>query len=112
MVREASSSSYLLWFSSNSAPTAGRTFLYWFGARPTLCVADVNMVQQVLSDRNGLYPKNTVIPHIARLLGNGLVLTNGDEWKRHRKVVHPAFDMDKLKVRTMYYPSVPKCKSF
>ncbi|KAF7046273.1 LOW QUALITY PROTEIN: hypothetical protein CFC21_055308 [Triticum aestivum] len=77
-------------------PLHGRTFLYWFGVRPTLCVADVNMVQQVLSDRNGLYPKNTVIPHIARLLGNGLVLTNGNEWKRHRKVVHPAFDMDKL----------------
>jgi len=37
-------------------------------------------------------------PHISRLLGKGLVLTDGDDWKRHRKVVHPAFNMDKLKV--------------
>uniref|UniRef100_A0A453MB72 Cytochrome P450 n=6 Tax=Triticinae TaxID=1648030 RepID=A0A453MB72_AEGTS len=81
-------------------PIHGRTFLYWFGARPTLCVADVSMVSQVLLDRGGLYPKNTGNPHIARLLGKGLVFADGDEWKRHRKVVHPAFNMDKLKMMT------------
>ena len=82
-------------------PIHGRTFLYWFGARPTLCVADVNVVKQVLSDRSGLYPKSIGNPHIARLLGKGLVLTDGDDWKRHRKVVHPAFNMDKLKMMTV-----------
>ncbi|KAK1678565.1 hypothetical protein QYE76_039413 [Lolium multiflorum] len=79
----------------------GRTFLFWFGARPTVCITDVNVVKQVLFDRNGLYPKNFVNPHIARLLGKGLVLTEGDDWKRHRKVVHPAFNMDKLKMMTV-----------
>jgi PHYB activation tagged suppressor 1 len=78
----------------------GRTFVYWTGARPNVCVADVNVVKQVLSDRTGLYPKNLLNPHISRLLGKGLVLTDGDDWKRHRKVVHPAFSMDKLKVMT------------
>jgi PHYB activation tagged suppressor 1 len=63
-------------------------------------LADVNAVKQVLSDRTGLYPKNLINPHITRLLGKGLVLTDGDEWKRHRKVVHPAFNMDKLKLMT------------
>ncbi|KAF8679176.1 hypothetical protein HU200_045942 [Digitaria exilis] len=77
----------------------GRTFVYWTGARPNVCVADVNVVKQVLFDRTGLYPKNLMNPHISRLLGKGLVLTDGDDWKRHRKVVHPAFSMDKLKVR-------------
>ncbi|XP_047066369.1 cytochrome P450 709B2-like [Lolium rigidum] len=79
----------------------GRTFLFWFGARPTVCITDVNVVKQVLFDRNGLYPKNFINPHIARLLGKGLVLTDGDDWKRHRKVVHPAFNMDKLKMMTV-----------
>ncbi|XP_062190114.1 cytochrome P450 709B2-like [Phragmites australis] len=81
-------------------PLYGRTFVYWTGARPNVCLADVNMVKQVLFDRTGLYPKNLMNPHISRLLGKGLVLTDGDEWKRHRKVVHPAFDMDKLKMMT------------
>ncbi|TVU37670.1 hypothetical protein EJB05_10998 [Eragrostis curvula] len=79
----------------------GRTFVYWTGARPNVCLADVNAVKQVLSDRTGLYPKNLINPHIGRLLGKGLVLTDGDEWKRHRKVVHPAFNMDKLKMMTV-----------
>ncbi|KAK3127816.1 hypothetical protein QOZ80_7AG0578770 [Eleusine coracana subsp. coracana] len=81
-------------------PLYGRTFVYWTGARPNVCLADVNMVKQVLFDRNGLYPKNLINPHISRLLGKGLVLTDGEEWKRHRKVVHPAFNMDKLKNMT------------
>jgi hypothetical protein len=72
--------------------------VYWNGATPNVCVADVNVVRQVLFDRTGLYPKNLMNPHVTRLLGKGLVLTDGDDWKRHRKVVHPAFNMDKLKV--------------
>ncbi|CAD6216956.1 unnamed protein product [Miscanthus lutarioriparius] len=78
----------------------GKTFVYWTGARPNVCVTDVNVVRQVLFDRTGLYPKNLMNPHISRLLGKGLVLTDGDDWKRHRKVVHPAFNMDKLKMMT------------
>jgi PHYB activation tagged suppressor 1 len=69
-----------------------------------VCIADVNVVKQVLFDRNGLYPKNIGNPHIARLLGKGLVLTDGDDWKRHRKVVYPAFNMDKLKVCSALSP--------
>jgi PHYB activation tagged suppressor 1 len=75
--------------------------LYWNGATPNVCVADVNVVRQVLSDRTGLYPKNLSNPHVGRLLGKGLVFTEGDDWKRHRKVVYPAFNMDKLKVRIL-----------
>ncbi|XP_066392793.1 cytochrome P450 709B2-like [Miscanthus floridulus] len=79
---------------------AGKTFVYWTGARPNVCVTDVNVVRKVLFDRTGLYPKNLMNPHISRLLGRGLVLTDGDDWKRHRKVVHPAFNMDKIKMMT------------
>jgi cytochrome P450 family 709 len=74
--------------------------VYWTGAKPNVCMADVSVVMQVLADRTGLYPKNVINPHIARLLGKGLVLTDGDEWKRHRKVVHPVFNMDKIKMMT------------
>jgi PHYB activation tagged suppressor 1 len=72
--------------------------VYWFGARPNVFLGDVNVVRHVLSDRTGLYPKNLMTPHLHRLLGKGLISTEGDDWKRHRKVVHPAFNMDKLKV--------------
>ncbi|KAL6657036.1 hypothetical protein ACP70R_004816 [Stipagrostis hirtigluma subsp. patula] len=78
-------------------PLYGRVFLYWFGTTPNICVADLAVAKQVLADRMGLFPKNRMNANVLRLLGNGLVLTNGDEWHRHRKVVHPAFNMDKLK---------------
>ncbi|KAM3393576.1 hypothetical protein ACQJBY_014349 [Aegilops geniculata] len=76
----------------------GRTFVSWPGERPELFMGDVDMVKQVLSDRKGLFPKNPVNDHFTRLLGKGLVLIDGDEWKRHRKDVHPVFNVDKLKM--------------
>jgi PHYB activation tagged suppressor 1 len=79
---------------------AGRVFLYWFGSTPNICVADYAMAKQVLADRTGLFPKNRMNANMLRLLGEGLVLANGDDWQRHKKVVHPAFNMDKLKVST------------
>jgi PHYB activation tagged suppressor 1 len=82
----------------HSLPHAGRTFVYWFGDRPDVFVGDVDMVKQVLSDRTGLFPKNPVNEHFARVLGKGLILIDGDEYKRHRKVVHPVYNVDKLKV--------------
>jgi cytochrome P450 family 709 len=53
----------------------------------------------VLADRTGLFPKDFMIPVLKILFGNGVILINGDDWKRHRKVVLPAFNHDKLKVR-------------
>ncbi|KAE8781137.1 Secologanin synthase [Hordeum vulgare] len=70
----------------------GRTFLYWFDARPILCVVCVNVVKKVLAGRSRMYPKNIGNLHIARLLSKWMVLTDVDDWKRHRKVVHPAFN--------------------
>ncbi|WVZ71240.1 hypothetical protein U9M48_019852 [Paspalum notatum var. saurae] len=75
----------------------GKIFLYWFGTVPSICVADVDLVKQVLAERTGQFPKNYMNANLEALLGKGLVLTNGEDWKRHRKVVHPAFNLDKLK---------------
>ncbi|CAO2180020.1 unnamed protein product [Urochloa humidicola] len=79
----------------------GKTFLYWFGALPTICVADIDLVKQVLAERTGLFPKNYKNANLEALLGKGLVLTNGEDWKRHRKVVHPAFNLEKLKAMSV-----------
>ncbi|RCV21564.1 hypothetical protein SETIT_4G149200v2 [Setaria italica] len=54
------------------------------------------MAKQVLSERTGMFPKYLTHGNLVRLLGTGLVLANGDGWKRHRKVLQPAFNMDKL----------------
>ncbi|KAL6621298.1 hypothetical protein ACP70R_033730 [Stipagrostis hirtigluma subsp. patula] len=84
----------------------GKTFLYWCGAVPTICLADVNLVKQVLAERTGLFSKNYMNANLEALLGMGLILANGEDWKRHRKVVHPAFDLDKLKGDVCGYGSM------
>ncbi|KAJ6807786.1 cytochrome P450 709B2-like [Iris pallida] len=79
----------------------GGTFLYWFGAQPRLCITDTEQIKQVLSNKFGFFTKSTPNPSILALLGRfGLVLTEGPEWFRHRRVVSPAFTMDKLKMMT------------
>ncbi|CAL5046509.1 unnamed protein product [Urochloa decumbens] len=75
----------------------GKVCLTWGGTTPMLCVGSYDMVKRVLSDRSGLYRKPDPGPAILALLGMGLVFTDGEDWKRHRRVVHPAFAMDKLK---------------
>jgi cytochrome P450 family 709 len=78
----------------------GRVFLSWSGPKPTLCVGDYDMARRVLSERSGLYVRPDPGPSIMSLLGMGLVFMEGDDWVRHRRVVHPAFSMDKLKAMT------------
>ncbi|KAF8768716.1 hypothetical protein HU200_007274 [Digitaria exilis] len=78
----------------------GKVFLWWSGPRPVLNVGDYDMVKRILSDKSGLYVKPDPGPSIMAMLGNGLIFSEGDVWARHRRVVHPAFAMDKLKMMT------------
>ncbi|CAN6284589.1 unnamed protein product [Urochloa humidicola] len=75
----------------------GRTFLYWIGPIPALFSIDLELIKEVLTDRTGLFAKDFMIPILKVLLGNGLILANGDHWKRHRKVVLPAFNHERIK---------------
>ncbi|CAN6191193.1 unnamed protein product [Urochloa humidicola] len=75
----------------------GKVFVSWSGATPMLSAGTYDMVKRILSDKSGLYAKPDPGPTILSLLGMGLVFTDGEDWARHRRVVHPAFAMDKLK---------------
>ncbi|VAI41259.1 unnamed protein product [Triticum turgidum subsp. durum] len=75
----------------------GKTFLFWIGPIPAIFSIDLQLIKQVLTDRTGLYQKDFMIPVLKSLFGNGVILINGDDWKRHRKVVLPAFNYEKIK---------------
>ncbi|GJN07755.1 hypothetical protein PR202_ga25614 [Eleusine coracana subsp. coracana] len=76
----------------------GKTLLYWIGPTPAILSTDLQLVKQVLTERTGLFQKDYMLPLVKVIFGNGLVLVNGEDWKRHRKVVRPAFNHEKLKV--------------
>ncbi|XP_042399482.1 cytochrome P450 709B2-like [Zingiber officinale] len=78
----------------------GTTFLLWIGSNPRLCVGDIEMVKQVLSNKFGFYLKTEASAGVLALVGKGLVLVEGEDWVRHRRILNPAFAMDKLKLLT------------
>lgn len=80
------------WFSDY-----GKTFLYWLGPIPAICSSDIELVKQMLEDRTDLFPKDYLNPSLEIIFGKGVVFANGDDWKRHRKVVNPIFHLDNLK---------------
>jgi cytochrome P450 len=85
-------------FSFSLNGVTGTPFLYWFGPQPRVFVSDYKSVRQILSNKSGHFLKNDAHPTILSVLGKGLVLVEGADWVRHRRVVNPAFAMDKLKV--------------
>ncbi|KAM3373382.1 hypothetical protein ACQJBY_020039 [Aegilops geniculata] len=75
----------------------GKTFLYWLGPTPALCCTDMELVKKVLTDRTDMFQKDYLNPSLDPVLGNGVVFANGDDWKRRRKFIHPAFNQGKIK---------------
>ncbi|PNT77344.1 hypothetical protein BRADI_1g61430v3 [Brachypodium distachyon] len=69
-----------------------------FGPQPRICIFDYELVKQVLANKFVNFVKNDMHPTILAMVGKGLGTVDGSEWARHRKVVTPAFAMDKLKL--------------
>ena len=79
---------------------AGETFLCWFGTQPRICISDPELAKQILSNKFGFYVKPSTTPPVQILVGSkGLVLISGLDWAKHRRIINPAFSLDKLKVR-------------
>ncbi|UOA31865.1 Pentalenene oxygenase [Sulfitobacter sp. DSM 110093] len=56
------------------------------------------LVKTVLKDRPDDFPKSERIGEGLRpLLGNSVFLTNGDAWKRQRRIIDPAFEGGRLR---------------
>jgi hypothetical protein len=83
----------------------GRPFVYWLGPRPRVTISDPELVKVVMTDTTGAFDKagsggnNPLARH---LIGEGLVGLTGEKWARHRRVIAPAFNMERVKVRTSF----------
>ncbi|KAH6831659.1 hypothetical protein C2S53_008741 [Perilla frutescens var. hirtella] len=75
----------------------GDNFLHWIGTQPEIVVTEPELIKEILSNRDGTYPKRKVKGYFKQLLGNGLVLAEGEKWLRLRKLANHAFHGDCLK---------------
>nr|QAV52439.1 cytochrome P450 monooxygenase 72A553 [Barbarea vulgaris subsp. arcuata] len=75
--------------------TYGRTYFTWFGPIPTITIMDPEQIKEVF---NKVYEFQK--PHtfpLGTLIAKGLANYDGDKWAKHRRIINPAFHLEKIK---------------
>ncbi|KAA8532861.1 hypothetical protein F0562_033022 [Nyssa sinensis] len=75
----------------------GMNYLSWNGSKAELVITESELVKEVLNNRDKAYPKMDLNGYIKKLLGDGLVTTEGDKWAKLRKLANHAFRAESLK---------------
>ncbi|ESQ48508.1 hypothetical protein EUTSA_v10020534mg [Eutrema salsugineum] len=82
-------------FSLHMLKTYGRTFFTWRGHIPVITIMDPEQIKEVF---NKIYDFQK--PHtfpLGRLIATGLFSYDGDKWANHRRIINPAFHLEKIK---------------
>ncbi|XP_076918829.1 cytochrome P450 CYP72A219-like [Bidens hawaiensis] len=83
-------------FFHKSLTTLGKSCFTWMETRPVVHVSEPTMIREVLANYNK-YQKPRGSNPLAKLLVRGLIDVEGDQWVKHRKIINPAFYVEKLK---------------
>ncbi|XP_047952149.1 cytochrome P450 72A225-like [Salvia hispanica] len=78
----------------HATKTYGDDNFVWFGPRPAVCIREPEIIREILS-KNNVYLKPT-----ANSLGKmfkGVGTYEKEQWAKHRKLINPAFHVEKLK---------------
>ncbi|XP_059645038.1 cytochrome P450 CYP749A22-like [Cornus florida] len=75
----------------------GKNFLNWYGAIPQLLISELELVKEILSNKDGAYRKVKVEGYVKKLVGDGLVTSDGEKWLKQRKLANHAFHAEGLK---------------
>ncbi|KAK1402745.1 Secologanin synthase-like protein [Heracleum sosnowskyi] len=73
----------------------GKNSFVWFGAKPRLNIMDPLLVKEILvrqEEFHKVYPDP-----VADFVAGGLSTAHSETWLRHRKIINPAFNVEKLK---------------
>ncbi|XP_042489570.1 cytochrome P450 CYP72A219-like [Macadamia integrifolia] len=74
----------------------GKKSGFWFGTNPRLYITDPDLIRDILSNKFGHFEKIKGNP-LSSLFVRGLVTYNGEKWAKHRRIINPAFHMEKVK---------------
>lgn len=56
-----------------------------------------DLIKRILIDNNRNYRKGHGFERVKMLLGNGIIVSDGETWKRQRRMVQPSFHRDMLR---------------
>ncbi|CAI9089119.1 OLC1v1023628C1 [Oldenlandia corymbosa var. corymbosa] len=74
----------------------GENCYIWTGPRPTLLLTEPDLVKEVLN-RSFHFQKPPGNP-LTNLLAEGLANYETDKWEKHRKLINPAFQLERIKL--------------
>ncbi|KAI3519043.1 hypothetical protein L1887_08019 [Cichorium endivia] len=91
-------------FTRHSLQKHGKNFIIWMGWKPTVSIMDPDLIKDVFVKSND-FQKLEPNP-VSKFIATGLVAYEGDQWAKHRKLINPAFHMEKLKeaLMSVYIP--------
>lgn len=75
----------------------GRNFLTWHGSKPYLFVTEPELIKEVLSNKEDIYPKMDMEGYAKKLLGEALITNEGEKWAKVRKLANHTFHAESLK---------------
>ncbi|XP_039119448.1 cytochrome P450 CYP72A219-like [Dioscorea cayenensis subsp. rotundata] len=79
----------------------GKTSFTWLGPFPRVTLMNPESVKEVLSNKFGHFMRPRTTP-LAKFLVQGLLSHEGEKWAKHRRIINPAFHLEKLK---LMYPA-------
>ncbi|KAK8332502.1 hypothetical protein V6Z11_A10G144500 [Gossypium hirsutum] len=75
----------------------GKNYLSWDGVQAQVVTTDPELIKEVLKNSEQTFPKREPPIYISRLVGDGLVTTEGEKWAKQRKLANYVFHGESLK---------------
>ncbi|XP_023758186.1 cytochrome P450 CYP72A219 [Lactuca sativa] len=74
----------------------GKICFAWMGRKPMVYVTEPAMVKEMLANYYEFQKSRGGNPLVRKLM-KGVIDAEGDQWAKHRKIINPAFHMEKLR---------------
>ncbi|XP_058765556.1 cytochrome P450 716A67-like [Vicia villosa] len=87
---------YVFPFGQQSVAKHGKNSFIWLGPIPRVILTDPELVKEVFNKIYDFQKPNS--NQLVRILATGLIVHEGEKWSKHRKIINPAFHLEKLKL--------------
>ena len=91
------------------ARTYGDMVTLRIGRQSRLLLNHPDLIEQILVIQQAKFHKSTITKAVTgRLLGQGLLISEGDFWRRQRRLAQPAFQRTRINCTRARWSSAPK----